>query len=82
MNWFTWIIFFIIVYVIQKIGGNDNSLNLMLYYDLHGEKMVITRQFLSMPTTTLDQKFKIRFCMVTNLGQLIKDTNTIQYKRG
>ena len=32
INWFIWIIFFIIVYVIQKIGGKENSpnsLNLM-----------------------------------------------------
>ena len=27
INWFTWIIIFIIVYVIQKIGGNENYLN-------------------------------------------------------
>ena len=24
-NWFTWIIFFMIIYVIQKIGGDENS---------------------------------------------------------
>ena len=26
-NWFTWIIFFMIVYAIQNIGGNKNSPN-------------------------------------------------------
>ena len=27
INWFTWIIFFMIIYVILKIGGNENSPN-------------------------------------------------------
>ena len=38
INWFTWIIFFMIVYVIQKIGGNNNSpnsLNVMVNYHYH-----------------------------------------------
>ena len=33
INWFNWIIFFIIVYAIQNIGGNKNSpssLNIMV----------------------------------------------------
>ena len=29
INWFAWIIFFMIVYVIQKIGGNNNSPNVL-----------------------------------------------------
>ena len=35
-----------IVYIIQKIGGNENSphsLNVMLNYHYHGENLVITR---------------------------------------
>ena len=38
---FPWIIFFMIVYVIQKIGGNvnsPNSLNIMVNYHYHSEK--------------------------------------------
>ena len=45
INWFTWIIFFIIVYVIPEIGGNENSqiyLNIMVNYHYHGESVVIT----------------------------------------
>ena len=40
-----------IVYVIQKNGGNDNSpdsLNVMVNYDYHGVNKVITWQFPSM----------------------------------
>ena len=40
INWFTWIIFFMIVYVIQKIGGKENyqnSFNVMANYHYHGE---------------------------------------------
>ena len=36
--------FFILVYVIQKIGGNKNSpssLNIMVNYHYHGENWVI-----------------------------------------
>ena len=43
INWFTWI-FFLIVYVKQKIGGNDNSpnsLSVMVNYHNHGENRVI-----------------------------------------
>ena len=43
---FTWIVFFMIVYVIQKIGGNKNSpnsLNVMVNYHYHDENRVITR---------------------------------------
>ena len=46
--WFTWILFFIVVYVIQKIGGNKNStssLNILVNYHYHGENWVITRLF-------------------------------------
>ena len=45
INWFTWIIFFIIVYVIQKIGGNENSpnyLNVTVNYHYNGKNRVIT----------------------------------------
>ena len=45
INWFAWIIFFSVVYVIQKIGGNDNSPNpisVMVNYHYHSENMVIT----------------------------------------
>ena len=45
IDWFTWIIFFIIVHVIQKIGGNDNypnSLKVMVNYHYHTENRVIT----------------------------------------
>ena len=38
--------FFVIIYVIQKIGGNDNSpnsLNVMVNYYYHGENRVIDR---------------------------------------
>ena len=46
INWLTWIIFFMIVYVIPKIMGNKNSpnyLNIMVNYHYHGDKRVITR---------------------------------------
>ena len=45
INWFTWIIFFMIVYVIQKNGGNKNSpsyLNITVNHHYHGEIRVIT----------------------------------------
>ena len=45
INWFTEIIFFMIVYVIQEIGDNENSpnsLNVMVNYHYHGENRVIT----------------------------------------
>ena len=51
INWFSWIIFFIIVYVIQKIRGNENSqnyLNVMVNYHYHFENRLITFQFPSM----------------------------------
>ena len=38
INWFAWIIFFMIVYAKQKIGGNDNYpnyLNVMVNYHCH-----------------------------------------------
>ena len=41
INWFTWIMFFIIVYVIQNNSGNKNSpnfLNVMVNYHYHSEK--------------------------------------------
>ena len=41
INWFPWIIFFVIEYVIPKIGGNDNSpnfLNLMENWYYHGKR--------------------------------------------
>ena len=44
INWFTWVIFFMKVYVFQKIGGNKNdpnSLNVMVNYHHHGENKVI-----------------------------------------
>ena len=40
INWFTWILFFMIVHVMQKIRGNKNSpnsLNIMVNYHYHGE---------------------------------------------
>ena len=46
INWFTWIIFFMIVYVIHKIGVNNNSpnsLNIKLNYYYHGKNRLITR---------------------------------------
>ena len=46
INWFTWIIFFIIVYAIEINEGKDNSpnfLNAMVNYHYHGENRVITR---------------------------------------
>ena len=46
INWFDWILFFMIIYVIQKIGGKENSpdsLNIMVNYHYHGENRVITR---------------------------------------
>ena len=45
INWFTGVIFFMIVYVIQEIGGNENSpnsLNVMVNYHYHVENRVIT----------------------------------------
>ena len=42
---FTWINFFMIVYVIRKIGGNrnsPNSFNVMVNYHYHGANMVKT----------------------------------------
>ena len=45
INWFTWITFFMIVYVILKIRGNENSpnsLNVMVNYHCQGENKVIT----------------------------------------
>ena len=39
ITWFNWIKKFMIVYVIQKIGGNENSpssLNIMVNYHYHG----------------------------------------------
>ena len=44
------------VYVIQEIGGNDNSpdsLNVMINYHCHGENRVITQQFPYMPVSRL-----------------------------
>ena len=55
----TWVIFFMIIYVIRKIGGNDNSpnyLNVMVNYHYHGEKRVITRRLPSMHWTTRSNK--------------------------
>ena len=49
--WFTQILFFLIVYAIRKIGGNNNSPNLisiMINYHYPGENRVITGQFSSM----------------------------------
>ena len=46
INWFIWIIFFMIVYVLLKIGGNynsPNSLNVILNYQYHGKNRVNTR---------------------------------------
>ena len=46
INWFARIIFFIIVYVIRKIGDNENSpnyLNIMVNYRHRGENREITR---------------------------------------
>ena len=45
INWFTLIIFFMIVYVKQKIGGNDNSpnsLNVMVNLHYHSENRAAT----------------------------------------
>ena len=45
INLFTWIIFFITVYVIQKIGGNENSsdsLNIKVNCHYHSENRVNT----------------------------------------
>ena len=47
-NWFNWIIFFIILYLIQKNWGNENSpdsLNVMLNYRYHGENRLIAQKF-------------------------------------
>ena len=46
INCFTWIIFFTIVYVIQKFEGNENppnSLKVMANYHYHSENRVLTR---------------------------------------
>ena len=46
INWFTRIIFFMILHVIRKIGGNENSpnsLNVMVNCHYHGENRVITQ---------------------------------------
>ena len=46
INWFDWIIFSMIVYVIQKLGGDKNypnSLNVMVNYHCHGENRIIIR---------------------------------------
>ena len=46
---------FMIVYVIQKIRGNENSpdsLNVMVNYHYHGENRLITRYLPSMPPRT------------------------------
>ena len=46
INRFTWIIFFMITYVIQKIGGNKNSpnsINVMVNYYYHSENRAIKR---------------------------------------
>ena len=46
INWFTWIIFFMIIYVIQKIGGNENypnSLNVMVNDHYYGKNRAIAR---------------------------------------
>ena len=48
MNWFNWIIFFVIVCVIPKIGDNKNSLdslNVLVNYHFHSKNRVITLQF-------------------------------------
>ena len=47
--------FFMIVYVIHKIGGNNNSLNylnVMVNFHYHGENRVLTRLFPSMHSTS------------------------------
>ena len=46
INWFTWIVFFMIIYVIQKFMGDKNSpnsLNIMVIYHHHSEKRVVTQ---------------------------------------
>ena len=46
MNYFAWIIFFMIVYVMRNIGGNDNSSNSlksMVNYHYHIKNRLITR---------------------------------------
>ena len=46
INWFTWIIFSVIVYAVQKNGGNENfpnDLNIMVNYHYHGEKILSTQ---------------------------------------
>ena len=54
INWFTCILFFVIVYAIQKIRGNENSpnsLNITVNYYYHSKNRVITRYFPSMRPT-------------------------------
>ena len=44
INWVNWIVLFMIVYIIQNIGGNENSqdsLNIMVNYHYHGENRVM-----------------------------------------
>ena len=53
-NWFAWIIFSMIAYIILKIRGNKNSpnsINVMVNYHYHGENRVINRQLPFMPAT-------------------------------
>ena len=55
INWFTWKIFFMIVYVTRKIGGDKNSpnyLNIMENYHYHGENRVTTCSLPYMTYTT------------------------------
>ena len=57
INWFIWIIFFVILYVIQKIRGNKNSLNylsVMVNYQYHVENRVVFWQFPFMNGTTVN----------------------------
>ena len=74
---FSWIIFIkdciyiyyflIIVYIIQNIGGNENSpnsINVMVNYHYHGENRLITRQLPSMFETPR-KKIKVSLKQVT-----------------
>ena len=68
INWFTWMIFFMIVYVIQKNGGNKNSpnyLNVMIYYHYHGKNRVINRLLPSMIIGHTLQHTLLGRCQIT-----------------